>query len=104
MTKEIVDSEYEAESLPLSPEAGQSVDDLTEMRDTTAGSRVANMSTKAKLVPFGLDESVCGEDKDSNERLHRFVATEDESKELTTEANAEAAARLGDDEENEDLF
>ena len=39
MTKEIVDSEYEAESLPLSPEAGQSVDDLTEMRDTTAASR-----------------------------------------------------------------
>lgn len=70
---------------------------LTEMRGTAAKSRVANVSTKAKLVPFGLDEGACGADEGANERLRRFEATEGENEELTAAANEEAAASLGDD-------
>ena len=77
-------------------------DALTEMRGTAAKSRVANMSTKAQLVPFGRDEGACGEDEDANDRLRRFEATEPENEELNAAANAEAASRLGDDDENED--
>ncbi len=68
---------------------------LTEMRGTAVRSRVANVSTKAKLVPFGLDEGACGADEDANERLHRFGATEGKKEELTAAANEEAAASLG---------
>ena len=75
---------------------------FSEMLRTPADSRVANMSTRAKLVPFGLEEDACGEDEDADERMRRFVVNERESAELSAAANADAAASLDDDQENED--